>query len=257
MPKRRTLESFIKDSQNIHGDKYRYSEVKYINVGTKVKIFCKHCSEYFMQTPREHLDGCGCPKCGRNKIKSKLYGVGINDLNEPISCKGKQFRFYLVWRSMFYRCYYEKFHERERSYSDCEVCEEWHKLSNFKKWFDENYIEGYELDKDILVGGKGKLYSPNTCCFVPQEINKLFTSHKYVKSKYGRGVCKSTNGYWSCINIKGESKYIGLFKTPNEAHSAYVKERMKYIISVAGEYYSKRLITDEVYNAICKYKEYG
>lgn len=257
MPKRRTLESFIEDSKKIHGEKYGYSDVEYRNVETKVKIFCYNCREYFMQTPREHLAGCGCPKCGRNKVKSKLYGIGINDLDEPISNKGKQFKFYKVWRAMFLRCYCTKFHKRERTYADCKVCDEWKLLSNFKKWFDENYIEGYELDKDILVGGKGKIYSPNTCCFVPQEINKLFTSHKYEKSKYGTGVSKSANGYWSCINIKGKNKYIGLFNTAEEAYNAYINERKLYVTSIANEYYSKGLISENVYCAICKYNDYG
>lgn len=56
------------------------------------------------------------------------------------------------------------------TYEGCTVCDEWLYFSNFKKWFDENYIEGFQLDKDIIIRGN-KVYSPQTCCFVPKEIN--------------------------------------------------------------------------------------
>lgn len=87
------------------------------------------------------------------------YGVGINDCIGESSANGKEKKFYKVWQSMIARCYDPKYHARSPAYIGCEVCKEWHKLSAFKKWFDENYIEGYELD---------------TCCFVPKEINRLF-----------------------------------------------------------------------------------
>lgn len=46
-------------------------------------------------------------------------------------------------------------------------------FSNFAEWFDKHHVEGWELDKDILVSGN-RTYSPETCCFVPHEINVLF-----------------------------------------------------------------------------------
>ena len=38
-----------------------------------------------------------------------------------------------------------------RGYEDCSVCEQWHKLSNYREFFDENYIEGFAIDKDFLI----------------------------------------------------------------------------------------------------------
>lgn len=60
---RHTNESFIEKAKSIHGDKYDYSDVDYINNKTKVKIFCKSCNKYFYQTPHEHLSGYGCLYC--------------------------------------------------------------------------------------------------------------------------------------------------------------------------------------------------
>ena len=60
---------FIEKAKKIHGDKYNYSKVEYINAKTKVCIICPEHGE-FWQTPNKHLCGCGCPYCaGKNKNK--------------------------------------------------------------------------------------------------------------------------------------------------------------------------------------------
>lgn len=63
-----TTEEFIERAKEIHGDKYDYSEVKYVNSNTKVKIFCKKCNKFFYQTGHKHLSGEGCPVCGMEKF---------------------------------------------------------------------------------------------------------------------------------------------------------------------------------------------
>jgi hypothetical protein len=61
-----TSEEFIKKSKLLHGEKYDYSLVEYINKKTKVKIICsKH--GVFEQRPMHHLRKCGCPKCHESK----------------------------------------------------------------------------------------------------------------------------------------------------------------------------------------------
>lgn len=63
----KTTEDFIKESKQVHGDKYDYSETVYVNNHTNVKIFCKKDKIFFIQNPRVHLQGTGCPKCARNQ----------------------------------------------------------------------------------------------------------------------------------------------------------------------------------------------
>lgn len=53
---------FIEKAQAIHGNKYDYSKVNYVNRHTEVCIICPECGE-FQQTPISHLAGNGCPKC--------------------------------------------------------------------------------------------------------------------------------------------------------------------------------------------------
>lgn len=56
-------EEFIEKARKVHGDKYDYSKVEYINNSTKVCICCPEHGEFF-PTPNNHLRGSGCPKCG-------------------------------------------------------------------------------------------------------------------------------------------------------------------------------------------------
>jgi len=57
------LEEFIKKAKEMHGDRYDYSKVEYINAKHKIIIICKIHGE-FEQEPHSHLTGCGCKKCG-------------------------------------------------------------------------------------------------------------------------------------------------------------------------------------------------
>jgi len=64
--KRKSIDQFLLECKNLHGDKYDYSNVAYINQNTQVKITC-HIHGEFMQTPNCHLITTGCPQCGRKK----------------------------------------------------------------------------------------------------------------------------------------------------------------------------------------------
>lgn len=62
--RRKTTEEFIEQSEKIHGEKYDYSSVEYVNAFSKVFIKCLEHGD-FQQRPSDHLDGAGCPKCGK------------------------------------------------------------------------------------------------------------------------------------------------------------------------------------------------
>ena len=62
MSKKLTTEEFISRAKEIHRDFYNYSDVKYINSKTKVRIICPNHGE-FLQLPFDHLYGKRCPKC--------------------------------------------------------------------------------------------------------------------------------------------------------------------------------------------------
>lgn len=60
--KKYNINDFLKKAKEVHGDKYDYSKVEYINSQTKICIICKEHGE-FWQTPANHLSGQDCPKC--------------------------------------------------------------------------------------------------------------------------------------------------------------------------------------------------
>ena len=65
---RKTTQGFIKQAQQVHGDKFDYSEVEYINTHTPVKIRCRQCGRVFLQEPSSHL-------AGRNAVRSRRISV--------------------------------------------------------------------------------------------------------------------------------------------------------------------------------------
>jgi len=60
--KQLTKETFIEKARKVHGNKYDYSKVDYVNNHTKVCIICPIHGE-FWQEPSKHLLGQNCPKC--------------------------------------------------------------------------------------------------------------------------------------------------------------------------------------------------
>jgi len=64
---RKTKQEFIEEAQQVHGDRFDYSEVEYVNTHTPVKIMCGQCGLVFFQEPSSHLAGHGCPKCSKKK----------------------------------------------------------------------------------------------------------------------------------------------------------------------------------------------
>lgn len=70
--KRLTTDEFVKKAREIHGDKYNYDKVIYINNYTKVIITCPIHGDFLM-TPTNHIkDRCGCPKCNSPKLEEQV-----------------------------------------------------------------------------------------------------------------------------------------------------------------------------------------
>ena len=67
----KTTAEHIKDFNKIHNSKYNYSKINYINSIIKIEIGCPIHKE-FWQTPGNHKNGQGCPKCNESKGESKI-----------------------------------------------------------------------------------------------------------------------------------------------------------------------------------------
>jgi hypothetical protein len=62
---------FIYKARLMHGDKYDYSKVKYIEALSVVEIICKKHG-LFMQRPADHLSGHNCPFCNKRQKRNTL-----------------------------------------------------------------------------------------------------------------------------------------------------------------------------------------
>ena len=227
-------------------DKYR----KYSDIDVyfpKYKWTAKH------KTYKNFKDGnVKCPYEPRS-YNIGYIGEGIYKAKE----NGKDTKMYIVWHEMLKRCYSEKYHKKNNTYEGCEVCDEWHNFQNFAEWYEENYYEipgeVMALDKDILVKGN-KIYSPNTCIFVPQSINTLFIKSDKIRGNLPIGVHykKQNKKYIAQCKMNNEKKYLGSFDTPEEAFQVYKKFKERYIKQIADEYIE--LIPQELYNAMHNYE---
>jgi hypothetical protein len=108
-----------------------------------------------------------------NKSSKLVHGVGVKG-NTSTKENGKFKKAYTVWKAMLGRCYYYS-KDSQPTYKDCSVCVEWLNFEAFEKWFDKNYIVGFDLDKDILKKDN-RVYCPDFCRFIPGEINNLFVN---------------------------------------------------------------------------------
>ena len=250
-------EEFIRRAKALHGDKYDYSKVNYVNSVTKVGIVCPVHGE-FWQTPSGHINAKqGCQKCYDDRRRKTVLGFGINDSQEPIRYKEKVGLSYKTWTSMIRRCYSDRYHKHRPTYVGCEVCDEWRYFSNFKRWFDENFKAGYVLDKDILVQGN-RVYSPDTCCFVPPYINALLAMNGSKRGKLKTGVYFHQGKYVVQCGINREQKRIGTFDNEDEAHEAYKKAKYAEIKRVATDALKEGIIDQRVYDGLLRFeiKEY-
>jgi len=189
----------------------------------------------------------------KNPLKRTAFGIGYLGIGEyKVKYKGRTRKEYYLWRSMLERCYKRDRTIRNMTYSDIIVCDEWCNFQNFAKWFENNYVEKFELDKDILCPDC-KVYSPENCCFIPQEINKLFNTSGKTRGIYPIGVTKSPTGkFIAKISILGERLHLGSYNTPEEAFQAYKISKEKHIKEVADKW--KHIIKLEIYEAMYNYK---
>lgn len=173
-----------------------------------------------------------------------VCGVGINDANyvvqirETLSGTGNNRRrklvwqcpYYSRWQSMLERCYSERYLNKNPSYNGCKVHPDWLLFSNFKSWMEKQSWRSMHLDKDIL--GKGKLYSPKTCVFIPKEINTFLCSSFRSRGEYKLGVYfrNKTGKYESKIKdpFTGKTVWLGEYLCEKEAYQSWLEKKLYF-----------------------------
>lgn len=184
----------------------------------------------------------------------KWFPLAVFDKTGPVNCA--RHHIYIKWLGMLRRCY-DKKHQR-KDYVGMSVDPKFYKFSDFATWALSQvggHVPEFELDKDILGDGS-RIYSPDTCSFVPTELNRAISGCVNPKKKpnglpLGVVKRKAARPYSADISINGKKTYIGSFHTEEEAFSAYEKEKEKYLMSLAEKY--KDVIDIRVYEALCNF----
>ena len=152
----------------------------------------------------------------------------------------------ILWYGMKNRV----FGGRHKNYLDCSISENFLDYQFFAHWC-HNQIgwneDNWHLDKDLIVEGN-KEYHEDKCVFVPRVINTVLNSEKLPRDNglpLGVVYAKEWNQYQARCNVFGVQKYLGAYKTPEEAHQSYVKRKNEYVQELAEMY--KGRVRDEVY----------
>lgn len=191
---------------------------------------------------------------------SKLvYGIGINNGKYTTWRVDKPLKEYNLWVNMLLRCT-EKCWAKYPTYTGTTCSENFKNYPFFYEWCQEQvgfknkdeYGESWHLDKDLLVKSN-KLYSEDTCVFVPQEINTLIVRRNNHRGKHRIGVYldKDVVSYVSQCSLKGKRVYLGRYRTGEDAFRAYKTYKENLIKQVANEYKSQ--LDPRAYEALLNY----
>lgn len=199
----------------------------------------------------------------KNPYFPTVYGVGMCGNKYPTQYNNNDTREYITWHGMLERCFYEKRKIEYPTYKNAMCCDEWLNRDNFEEWlrcqinYDKFLNGNFALDKDILFKGN-KLYSPDTCCLVPEYVNTLFVKRDNDRGDLPIGVTKNGDNKFRarCNNplIENHEVHIGTFNTTEEAFYAYKKYKESLIKEIAEIEYIKRNISKECYDAMMKYE---
>ena len=163
--KKITTEEFIEHARQIHGDRYDYSKVEYINANTKVCIICPEHGE-FWTTPNNHIRERGCPKCN-----SKKHLVHNYEIKKPMGIKKHTLESFIARAKEIHgdRYDYSKVEYKDNKTKICVICpthgEFWIRPDNFlcgngcKKCGDLIRFENKKVLQEDWIKAASKLHN--------------------------------------------------------------------------------------------------
>ena len=175
----------------------------------------------------------------------RIYGVGyLGEGKYKMLENGKQKKEFRVWYDMLKRCYDPKYQKERPTYKGCKAENDWLNFQNMAEWLEENYYEVPGevmcLDKDILYKGN-KIYSRETCIFVPERINKLFNKRGNDRGDCPIGVTPNSSGNYGarCNDGYGKQIPLGTYPTKEQAFQAYKEYKENLIKRTIDSYEGK------------------
>ena len=185
-----------------------------------------------------------------------VYGIGVFGIKYPSRVNGVKTKEYKLWHSMLVRCYSDTIKKKHPTYIGCEVSDNFKSYEYFYEWCQKQIgfgNKGWHLDKDLLVKGN-RVYSEDSCVFLPQEVNTLLTKRTNSRGEYSIGVSwsKTSKAFVATVaKNKGKSEHLGFFNTELEAFKAYKKAKESFVKEQADKWKSQ--IDERAYEALMNY----
>ena len=186
-----------------------------------------------------------------------VYGVGVVGTKYQPTINGVNTKEYALWHSMLRRCYSDTYKKKYPTYEGCKVSNKFKNYEYFHEWCN-NQIgfsnDGWQLDKDLLTKGN-KVYSEDSCIFIPQDINLLLTKCTASRGEHLIGVCWCKQGKAFKARVrrnKGKREHLGYFNTELEAFNAYKTAKESFVKEQANKWKSQ--IDIRAYNALMNYE---
>ena len=199
------------------------------------------------------------------KIFNKGYfGVGKycsrNKVNGKWTTQTKE---YHAWINMLSRCYDPNYictKAGQECYSGVQVSDSWLNFQLFAEWYCIKISElklkspdtKFVLDKDLL-SASNKIYSAETCCLIPEELNSLIVnrlSRNNTKKLSSIRKCK-TGTYSITISLNKKPTTFSGYKTENECFDLYLRNKEKELNNSIEKY--KSVLSEKVYLALLEY----
>lgn len=178
----------------------------------------------------------------RNPFHRIVAGVGY--VGEGDFSPSDHRQVFNLWSNMLVRCYDSKSLIKQPTYIGCAVHQKWQCFQNFALWCyaQKEFVENKDwcLDKDILFKGN-KLYSEDTCAFVPRDINNMFTLRIRKRGDCPLGVHwdNTKEKYVAQVNKDNKRKFLGYFNDTQTAFAVYKEAKEGCIKEVAETWKNK------------------
>ena len=219
----------------------------------------KNVEIQFLKTGYETAVELGNIKKGdvKDPYVPSVFGVGITGTKYLITISGVKTREYALWKNMLQRCYSDAYRKKRPTYEGCKVSDNFKSYEYFYEWCHKQIgfgNQGWHLDKDLLTKGN-KVYSEDTCIFIPSEINTLLIKRAASRGEHLIGVCwsKTANAFKATVRkSKGKQEHLGYLKTELEAFKAYKTAKEAFIKEQASKWKDK--IDERAYEALMNYE---
>ena len=219
----------------------------------------KNVEIQFLKTGYETTVQLGNIKNGKVKdpYVPSVCGVGIVGTKYPVSegCRGT--KEYVLWKDVLRRCYSDDFKKKQPTYKACEVSDKFKSYEYFYEWCHSQIgfgVDGFEIDKDLLIKGN-KVYSEDSCVFLPAEINMVLVKCTASRGEHLIGVSWHNTKKAFVARVrknKGKTEWLGVFKTEIEAFNAYKEAKESFVKEQAEKWKSQ--IDDRAYEALMNYQ---